>query len=318
MISLVILLVLGGVGAFLIWYGRLWVKVADLKKQVDQQLDQQGVDTDAEIVNNRYAAGGRGPTYYFLSYQYTVKDPDGQAKKFTNEEAVSSADYHRLKLGDPIKVRYLPDNPNVSRLGSGVHAAFNSPMMQLSGNVCVYIGVALAIFGVILAVGQTVSDNNRAASATAYMIQLRATPNTAQKTATVQIASATAQSDRITVNNIRNGLASRLADWKTVDDRVMHRVLPPETDLNLKEVEIDYGYCANGAFYLYVWTRIDYRLDLKYEIDTFFDGYGYVEGSTPPNCYPREFSQVWLRNGGALGDDWYAVSGTTVLKTPNR
>jgi hypothetical protein len=318
MISVALLLIHTAAGAFLVWFGQIWVKVAGYQKQLDAQLDQQGVDTDAEIVNNRFETSSRGRSNYYVSYQFMVQQPDDQPRKFTNEYAVSSADYQWLKLGDQIQVRYLPTDPKTSRPGSGIRGAYTSRTTRLNGLMCIFTGVALIIFGIILSAGQAIAESNSAASATAYLLRLSATPNPAQKTATVQSATATAQIDRSAVTTIRAALAPRLADWKKVDDRMMHRVLPPETDLNLGEVEIDYGYCANGSFYLYVWLRRTGRLDLKYEINTFFDGYGYVEGSTPPKCYPSELSQVWLRNGGALEGDWYAVSGATTLKVPKK
>ncbi len=77
---------------------------------------------------------------------------------------------------------------------------------------------------------------------------------------------------------------------------------------------MDYGYCQRGSFYAYAWLRVTDRLRIGDSINTFFDGYGYVNEGQPPDCYPKELSQVWLRNSGSLGDGWFAVSGATEVK----
>ncbi len=168
-----------------------------------------------------------------------------------------------------------------------------------------------------LSAAVTHTESQKAATATAYIVQLSATPDESQKTATAQAATATMQADAAAVAQIRQALSGRIPDWKKVTDRTMHRVLPPETDLHLGELEIDYGYCEREYFYTYVWLEVTDRLRFDSELDTFFDGYGYVEELEPADCYPKELSQVWLRDrsGSNLGQNWYAVSGATEQKT---
>src|SRR5205809_6612983 len=119
------LLVLAGAGAFLIWYGRLYQKVGDYQKERDQQLDSQGIDTDAEIIKTFYNPKAV-ISYYNVLYQYTAKLPDGQSQKLTATEPLSSAEYNRLKPGDRVTARYVPGTPTVVRLGSGVRPSFTA------------------------------------------------------------------------------------------------------------------------------------------------------------------------------------------------
>ncbi len=314
MVNLLALLILAGVGAFMIWFGRLFLSGASSVQQFEQKIMTEGVETDAEIVNNRVSTGSRGASYYFITYQYTAKMPDGQPQKLTSEDAVSHADYERLTLGSHITVRYLPGDPKSVRPGDGIRETFSSNTLRWSGWILAVLGIGLVIFGFVLFGVFTVKDNQTAAASTATTIRESATPNMAEIAATKQSATATMQYNQTTAAAVRDKVQPRLAGWKKVTDKVMHRVLPPETDLGLREVEIDYGYCANGAFYMYAWTRITDRLNLGYEIDTFLEGFGYVEGSTPPDCYPKELAQVWLRDAGTLGDNWYAINGATEVK----
>jgi hypothetical protein len=311
------LLTMAAAGVFLIWFGRLYQKVGSYQKERDQQLDSEGIDTDAEITEKIYSPKNL-ISYYYLRYQYTATLPDGQSQQLTTTEPVSSGDYNRLKAGDHVTVRYMPGAPTIVRLGSGVRASSSAGMIRFSFIILMAIGVALILGGIAVFITATISDNERAAQSTAQTLRRSATPNVAEKTATVQAAAATAGTDQAMAAQIRSGLASRIPEWKKVNDRVMHRLRPPDTGLR-NIVEIDYGYCDQGSFYVYAWTQVTYRLDMGKYVENFVDGYGYVEGSTPPNCYPKELAQVWLRNSGSLGNDWYAVSGAIdVYKTDAR
>jgi hypothetical protein len=315
MINFISLLILAAAGGFLVWFGKLWLKAAQFAQDFEQQLTLEGIETQAEVMDTRMVAGSKSAAYY-LTLKYRATMPDGKPQNFTSEVSVSHGDHVRFTPGDEVTIRYLPSNPKSMRLGAEIQQPFNVSSIRLSGQIVVAIGVVTMLMGVVVFISSTANDNAKAAAATATTLQRSATPNTLQKTATVRGATATAQTDQAAVSKIQVALASRIPNWKQVTDRAIHWIPFGETNLNMGEIEIDYGYCANGAFYVYVWLRITDRLNLGYEYNTFFAGYGYVEGSTPPNCYPKELAQVWLRNSGSLGNDWYAVSGATVVKLP--
>ena len=310
--NLLILVVTGGMAILLIWFGRLWSRISTAEKQTDADLAARGVSAQAEVVNHRSSIGKTSS--YYITYQYTVQTPGGTPSTYTSEDAIRGSDYRDLNLGDQITVRYLPDDPKTVRIVSGARPANTAQSYLVSGIILICTGVGLAIFGIILFIAGVNSTNRKAAQATAYTLQLSATPNERQKTATVQVAGATQQADLAIVNQLRDALAPRMAEWRKVTDHATHRVLPPETDLNLDEVEIDYGYCNSDHFYTYVWLQQE-RTNLGYEIFVTLRGYGFVEESQPQSCYPKEFGQVWLRDAGNLGHNWYTVNGAIDLPT---
>jgi Protein of unknown function (DUF3592) len=311
-IYLILLAVTVGIGAFMIWFGRMFMRVSAAAKQVNADLDARGVNAQAQIVNHRDVIGKTSS--YYITYQYAATAADGTAQTLTNEEAIKSDDYRALNLGDQVTVRYLPDQPKTVRIESGAQETYTPTTWLVSAWVLIVLGALLAVFGAVLVFGAINSDNQKAAQATATAVARASTPNAVQKTATVQVAEATRQADVAMSAKLRLALAARIADWKSVGDRDIHRVLPPETDLGLDEIEIDYGYCDSGHFYTYVWFHFD-RTNLVNEIFTSFDGYGYVEDDAlPAKCYPKEYSSVWSRNSGSLGKSWYAVSGATNVK----
>jgi len=310
MIAVLIILGLfvGGVGLFCIWYGWMFIRASNASRQTDATLAKEGVKVEAEIINQRWASRYRSAPYYFITYTYSYQD-----QAFREERAIHSADYHRLKVGDHIAVLLLPSNPKTHIIISGAVETFNTDQMRLSGGIIVGVGMFVCLLGAAMPFIPT-GEAQRSATSTAYLLQLSATPNVAEKTATVVAATATAQTDQTTVAAIKAGLTSRLGDLKEAADTTMKRLRGAETGLGLGEIEIDYGLCPKDQFYVYIWLRITDRLKIGNELDTYFDGYGYVEGANPADCYPKELAQVWLRASGSLGGDWYAVSGATEQK----
>jgi len=320
LIYIIILVVVCGAGAFMAFFGYAWTKGAQATEQLSEKINAQGVNADAEIVNHqeKVSQGARYyRVYYYLTYKYTVPAQGGSPEQIlTSESQVSSDDYRSLKLGDPLTVRYLPDDPKQVRILSGAHPVdYGSNTSQIAGIVAAVAGVVVIIAGIGIVIWSIGNDNQKAAAATAVSIQESQTPNFVRETATAVAATATNQADTAILAKIQTALTPRITDWRKVTDKVMHRVLPPETGLNMDELEIDYGYCEANHFYVYAWTTLTDRANLGYEIDNFFDGYGYVDGSTPPDCYPKELSQVWNRDGGSLGNGWFAVSGALDIKT---
>jgi hypothetical protein len=105
-------------------------------------------------------------------------------------------------------------------------------------------------------------------------------------------------------------LKDRIPEWKKVTDRSMHRVSAQDAgfsdDFNTKEV--DYGYCANGKFYVFVLNLT--RPGGVTLADS--EGYSYIPGGSPVNCLPDgwEITRVEWTNG-----EWSFVTIRTIRAT---
>jgi hypothetical protein len=105
-------------------------------------------------------------------------------------------------------------------------------------------------------------------------------------------------------------LTNRIPEWQKVTDRSAHRVTAQDAgfsdDFNTKEV--DYGYCANGKFYVFVLNLT--RPGGVTLADT--EGYSFIPGGSPVNCLPEgwELTRVEWTNG-----DWSFVTIRTIRAT---
>ncbi len=302
------MLVLGGGAVVILWFSRLWLRKAAILRQVEYDLQQHGVTAQAKVMDRRIENRLATQTSrWYVTYQYSAASPDGTMMSLMSEDAIYASDYMHLHVGDLLTVRYLPDHPETVRIESGARELYTAWMWHLNSILAMVGGVLTAILGAGLFVGLTIHDSQVAATATAQMQQWLATPDSVRATATAQSASATRQADIAALGPIQQALAAREVEWRKVQDKMMHHVLPPESDLEMYKW-IDYGYCDSNHFYTYVWLKSEIRDLGKYYFVT-YDGVGYVEGAEPKECYPKELGEVWSRDSGALGDGWYAVSG---------
>src|SRR4051812_47919467 len=92
--------------ALLAAYRILWVQ---REPYIENKLNQSGVTTEAQAINKRTVPGRVG-IYYMLKYQFEAA---GQA--YENDLPISKASYDKYEVGQPITVRYTPNNPKVSR-----------------------------------------------------------------------------------------------------------------------------------------------------------------------------------------------------------
>ena len=302
-IYLFLLLVTTGLGLVLLWFGRKFMRLSSIARQDEIDLYEYGVTTPARVTGHRSVT--RRTSSYYITYQYLATAADGTTETLTKEKAIYGSDYRNLNIGDSITVRYLPDKTRTERIEAGAREIYSPASWRVSGLIAIVLGVFLAVFGVVI-VGYGVKyDAQKAAQETATANAPLATPNPSQQTATVVAIEATRSADGAMATILRDKLAPRIAVWKRVTDHTMHRVPGYDPELSLGEREIDYGYCDSGEFYTYVWFGF-----------TSFDGYAFVdEDGRPEKCKPQEFSQIWLRNSGSLGNSWYAVSAASMVKT---
>lgn len=105
-------------------------------------------------------------------------------------------------------------------------------------------------------------------------------------------------------------LNERIPEWKKVTDRNVYRISAHDAgfsdDFNTKEV--DYGYCANGRFYVYVLNIT--RPGGITLADT--EGYGYTPGGSPLNCVPEGWE---ITTVDWAGGDWSFVTIRTTQAT---
>jgi hypothetical protein len=105
-------------------------------------------------------------------------------------------------------------------------------------------------------------------------------------------------------------LKDRIPEWQKMTDRSMHRVSAHDAgfdeDFNTKEV--DYGYCTNGKFYVFVLNLT--RPGGVTLADT--EGYSFIPGGSPVTCLPEgwEITRVEWTNG-----DWSFVTIRTIRAT---
>lgn len=106
-----------------------WFIVTEInERNVLQQLEAEGTTTTATIISHR-TSSGKSTTYY-VTYQFGVEQPNNPPQTYTHEQSVSRNIYN---LGDnaPIAIRYLPNNPNVSRVQGSKRNDWVYPIMGL-------------------------------------------------------------------------------------------------------------------------------------------------------------------------------------------
>jgi hypothetical protein len=310
---LMILGCLGGAGVVLALIGWLFLQASTSAEQDRVKLVSDGVAVEAEIVNLRRTTLSMNLSHiyhvsHYITFKYTVTGPEGTKTAYTREKEIYADDYHALKVGDHIGLRVLPDDPETLIIVSGARAVITASSMKFSGTAMIVLGGVLVLIGVGLCIGITNTEHHQDATATAYTIRESATPEPLQETATVEAAqgaTATVQTEQTITGQISQALASHLPEWRQVSDQAVHRIRPPETDLGLNELEIDYGYCGAGHFYAYVWLKASV-FRLQSGVTSILEGYGYVDGSTPADCHPQELYEVGAH---PVQDHWFLAVG---------
>ncbi|MBX3066126.1 MAG: DUF3592 domain-containing protein [Anaerolineae bacterium] len=132
-------IVLGSIAAILLvlW---LWREYSVLRR-----LDNKGVLTDAQIMKLKLfptRPTTRRLTSYFVEYQFRTDKSD---EVHIREQIISGETYYILKNQDTVKVRYLPENPSISRLAD--QHRDNYTYMYLVGMI---FGMILGLIGIVL------------------------------------------------------------------------------------------------------------------------------------------------------------------------
>lgn len=104
---LLVAVVVGGVSVLVI---RLDLGERDILRQ----LEQFGTTTTATIVDTRVSISNKSNTYY-ITYQFSVEQPDGSLPIYMHEQSVPRAVHDRGE-GTTIPIRFLPDKPEISRI----------------------------------------------------------------------------------------------------------------------------------------------------------------------------------------------------------
>ncbi|MBX3066127.1 MAG: DUF3592 domain-containing protein [Anaerolineae bacterium] len=109
---------------------------------VVRKLRKTGILTDAKVIDNEEIWVPRGGAQYTITYEFR---PEYSDTAFRRMQVVPYESYYLLKGYDRVKVRYLPDNPKVSRLAE-VHPE-NYALLQVTGLI---IGFVLGLIGFII------------------------------------------------------------------------------------------------------------------------------------------------------------------------
>jgi len=96
--------------ASLYFGGQYWKE-----RRFGQRLQREGQSAAALIVTRSTQSSGRGGTFCFVTFQYETP-LDDKAVTQTQQQQISIKAYKRISEGEQVTVRYLPDNPAVSRL----------------------------------------------------------------------------------------------------------------------------------------------------------------------------------------------------------
>lgn len=309
--------------ALILWALAAWmVSTGRREKALWALLAQQGVETEGEVTQRLSKGQGLSAflallalfsnshtspstVRHFVVVKFEV--PDGERKKvYTIERPVGAG--NALAAGNKVQVHYLPSSPINARLS--IEKATGKTSLILAG-VIAGLGALMMVMGVVLGMSSERDSQARDASRTAFVLRLSATANPQEKTATVYAAATTTAHDANKLALIHADFEDKLPEWQKVTDLVPHRL-----DSEVKNfLWVDYGYCAPGKFYAVFWERITDRITINNELSVYYAGYGYYKGTTPDECYPNTYSQIWSRRQNPdLGDGWYAIEGARRIK----
>ena len=128
--------------------GVFFLRMGWLLRGFNRRIAAEGVDTQAEVTDlgSQTAARGDARTYN-MTIAYTAPVAGRPAQTFTTKSDVSEADYDRLKLGDKVRIRYLPTAPKEMMLSGSVRDQTGPGFFRLGGLLLV-LGVGLILVSV--------------------------------------------------------------------------------------------------------------------------------------------------------------------------
>lgn len=122
--------------------------------RIRRQLSKSGVVAEARIENHKASGGtsvGGGRTSvesYFVTYSFSVAQPDGLAQPFTREEQVS-VNLYELRIGSTARIWYSSQDPNLSRLIdnriSNKALLIGMTLLLLPGLLLLYAGILAVV-----------------------------------------------------------------------------------------------------------------------------------------------------------------------------
>jgi hypothetical protein len=92
-----------------------YVSSQRIQKPQIQTFIQESTVGEAIVIDRWEEHRHEEASCYWIAYTYTLIDQDGSEQTLTLREDNQSA-YKRLKVGDPVSVRYLPNNPQTCLL----------------------------------------------------------------------------------------------------------------------------------------------------------------------------------------------------------
>lgn len=257
----------------------------------NRRVDAAGVTTQAEISDLQVVA--RRPRKsavtrhtYLVTFRY---NPPGATEPVTSTEAVSRQVFQKLKQGQSITVRYLPDEPKTVRV-LDVPVISATRFVTVQG--CILLGTTLfgclGVWGLLLPAEQKQVDQN--ATYTAYA-----------NTRTPREAALTADYFQIQLQPLRGEIEAKLNTFRQEATDRAQTYDPELLGLRSDLAQIYYGRC-DGRFYVFA-AQGAYRGSVYVSRL----GYAYLEdGLAPEGCSSDEFGSLFSRSG-PLGGGWYAV-----------
>jgi hypothetical protein len=113
--------------------------------QHSKHLSTTGKITVGQITNRRDSVLTRGGSY-FVTYSYKVDFRDLADQFFIKDQEVSPKHWSRLKIGTPIEVRYVTENPKIARM--------TGEFTDTTGRLhAVYYGLIIAVVWLGILVG---------------------------------------------------------------------------------------------------------------------------------------------------------------------
>jgi hypothetical protein len=108
----------------------LWVAAASIDSAIEWfQLQQNGIDVAAKVMNLEVDEDSDGDTYY-ATYRFALNTVDGY-HAYAKTKSVGKQIYYTLEKGGSVAVRYLKSDPNISRVGGA--ETFPSEALFLGG-----------------------------------------------------------------------------------------------------------------------------------------------------------------------------------------
>jgi Protein of unknown function (DUF3592) len=109
------------------------------------QLQQDGIDISAKVMNLEVDEDSDGDTYY-ATYRFALNTTEGY-RAYAKTKSVGKQIYYTLEKGGSVIVRYLKSNPNISRVGGA--ETFPSEALTFGGFALIWdsiVGVVIWAF----------------------------------------------------------------------------------------------------------------------------------------------------------------------------